>query len=356
MRDKGKAIDVSGSSSSNWFTDYCSSSSDLPCKKHPSSSSVGICALCLKDRLVKLVCSDCGEQRLSSCSCSDISSSYPNSCSVDIGSVGRISFLIENEKDDQTTNFNFKSKSERKSVATVLLKRSSSTSTSVDVKKGGFWKFGRLFRKKKDKDFQILEKDVGGVDEKCEMWGVEHKGVSRSRSLCSYRTGLDDSEGSFAVSTGRPSNLSKDGNTDLDKISGGFTSGKTEPGSDFRGFRKGSLFDFDGSFCGAEDSGFIDLKIGLFSELKPGADFLESESSSRVSSDRDLSGLDSQSFECSRTHGMFNNGSSCRITVNSNDKKKCKKSFKMWKWIVKHHSSSPVWPAWKKNEHQEFKS
>lgn len=345
MKDKGKAVDVC-SSSGNWFTDYCSSS-ETPCKKHPSSSAVGICALCLKDRLVKLVCSDCGEQRLSSCSCSDISSSYRNSCSVDIGSVGRISFLIENEKDDAVppshlhSHAHLKSSSERKSVATVLLKRSSSTSTSVEVKKGGFWKFGRLFRKKKEKDFEISETNAGN-DEKCEIWGVANKGVPRSKSLCDYRSGLDDS--------GRPSDLSRDGGTSL------------KQGSDFKGFKKGSLFYYDGSFCGGEESGYIDLKLGSFSERKPecasvkGADYLESESGSRLSRDSDLSGLESRSFECSRENGRFSNGSSCRITVNSSEVKKGKKSFKVWKWIVKHHSSSPVWPASKKNEHGEFKS
>nr|GMD15203.1 unnamed protein product [Ipomoea batatas] len=67
MRDRGKAVEIGG----NNFTDF----NEMPCKKHPSCSSVGICPQCLKDRLVKLVCSECGEQRLSSCSCSDISSS-----------------------------------------------------------------------------------------------------------------------------------------------------------------------------------------------------------------------------------------------------------------------------------------
>ncbi|XWS28229.1 hypothetical protein CRYUN_Cryun25bG0048100 [Craigia yunnanensis] len=99
MKDRGKAVEVY---SNDFFQDY-SISSDLPCKKHPESSSVGICAYCLKDRLVKLVCSDCGEPRLSSCSCSEISNPR-TSCTVKVGSVGRISFLIENENKDQVLN------------------------------------------------------------------------------------------------------------------------------------------------------------------------------------------------------------------------------------------------------------
>jgi hypothetical protein len=98
MKERGKAVEAFN----NNDMEYYSSSSDLPCKKHPSSSSVGICAYCLKDRLIKLVCSDCGEQRLSSCSCSEMSeiSSNRNSCTVEVGSVGRVSFLIENERSE----------------------------------------------------------------------------------------------------------------------------------------------------------------------------------------------------------------------------------------------------------------
>ncbi|KAF3656715.1 hypothetical protein FXO37_15338 [Capsicum annuum] len=49
-------------------------------------------------KLVNLVSSECGEQRLSSCSCSDSSSSNRKSSTTEVGSVGRISFLLENEK------------------------------------------------------------------------------------------------------------------------------------------------------------------------------------------------------------------------------------------------------------------
>ncbi|KAG9133531.1 hypothetical protein Leryth_019440 [Lithospermum erythrorhizon] len=134
----------------------------MPCKKHPYFSSVGICSYCLNDRLMNLVCSACGEQRFSSCSCSDISSS----CTGDIGSVGRISFLLENEN-------------ERKKE--VVFRRSSSSCVEIKKSRNGFWKIKRLFvRNKKEKG---SEKD-GKIDQK-----VEKKSVSRSRSLCSFRGG-----------------------------------------------------------------------------------------------------------------------------------------------------------------------
>ena len=101
MKERGKVVEMY-KNDHRLFDDrdqeyyYSTSYSDLPWKKHPSASSVGICAYCLKDHLVKLVCSDYGEQRLSSCSCSEISSNR-NSCTVEVGSVGRVSFLIEND-------------------------------------------------------------------------------------------------------------------------------------------------------------------------------------------------------------------------------------------------------------------
>lgn len=134
---------------------------NLPCKKHPassSSSSGGICAYCLTDRLVQLVCSQCGEQRLSSCCCSEIIPS-PNSSTTD---VGRISFLIENEKKAASEISMSKSKLESKSSNNnnvsddfTHLKRSNSISAvHVNNSKrsdtsGKFWKIKRLFRKKK---------------------------------------------------------------------------------------------------------------------------------------------------------------------------------------------------------------
>ncbi|KAI3734042.1 hypothetical protein L6452_13502 [Arctium lappa] len=172
-------------------------SSDLPCKKHPSnSSSIGICAYCLNDKLMKLVCSDCGEQRLSSsCCCSDASSYRNSSCTLDVGSVGRISFLIENEKgsngDDQKTllsHMNEIKKSETETGDVVLLKRSNSC--VVEVKKSnGFWRIGKLFKKKREKE-GCSERNRGGFgfDQKDQVWVSDCvMDVSRSRSVSSFK-------------------------------------------------------------------------------------------------------------------------------------------------------------------------
>ncbi|XP_057816140.2 uncharacterized protein LOC131029608 [Cryptomeria japonica] len=96
MRDRGKTLEM-----------YGGEESGLCCRKHPTQASGGICALCLKDKLSKLVCSDCGEQRPPSCSCSEAASSSSNNTTnkdiakaagtVDVGSAGRISFLIESD-------------------------------------------------------------------------------------------------------------------------------------------------------------------------------------------------------------------------------------------------------------------
>ena len=67
----------------------------------------------------------------------------------------------------------------------MVLRRSSSSCVETKVKRNGFRKFGKLFRKKKEKD--CGNKSVGGFDEKSEMWVVDHMGVSKSRSLYSFR-------------------------------------------------------------------------------------------------------------------------------------------------------------------------
>ncbi|KAI3991809.1 hypothetical protein MKX01_038207 [Papaver californicum] len=386
MKDGGKAVAVAVAvaSSSNWFTTDYSSYSDLPCKKHPSSSSAGgICAYCLKDRLIKLVCSDCGEQRLSSCSCSDISSSYT---SAEVGSVGRISFLIENEKEldinnhipHSTGNININNPI-RSESSTVILKRSSSN--CVDVKRNGFWRFGRLFRKKGEKGSNGVEfregasVTGGGFDEKSEMWVFHNVGsVPRSRSLCGFRGGFDASENGSTVG-GMPDSK-RAGDTESANRKRGFIHGvgsildgssagknigvESESGSGssmkndnissqisesvaFTGFKNDRVMEFNGDLD--HDSGFIDLKLGFSSESKTEFSCLknshrfETESGFRVSKDSNFSGHESDSFSYLRGERIFSNGSSCRITVNEKEINKCRKSLKIWKWIFKNHST-----------------
>ncbi|KAF7818014.1 acylamino-acid-releasing enzyme [Senna tora] len=82
-----------------------------------------------------------------------------------------------------------------------------SNSNSVEIKRnnGGFWKIGKLFRKKKEKD-RDCERSVngGGFDERSDTWMADHGGVSRSRSLCSFR----NDELLFGSEDGRDSILS----------------------------------------------------------------------------------------------------------------------------------------------------
>nr|XP_043639686.1 uncharacterized protein LOC122610795 [Erigeron canadensis] len=305
MKERGKSVE-SDQDYNNVYPDYnfyYSSSSGFPCKKHPSSSQVGICAYCLKDRLMKLVCSDCGEQRLSSCSCSDVSSYRNSSCTVDVGSVGRISFLIENEKagsgDEQKTLFSHMKQSKKRDTEDViLLKRSNSC--VVEVKKSnGFWRIGKLFSKKK------REKERNG-DEKSEIWVSEcAMDVSRSRSLCSFRGGNFDHE------------------SDMGYCSSAKISDFNESEPRKSGFR-GGFMDFESGFSAKEsefcrihdDSSFIDLKLDL--------------SQSKTEHSVFKNPLDSNGRGGS---------SSCRITVNDRGIKKGSKGHsKVWKWIFKQHS------------------
>ncbi|KAL5581921.1 hypothetical protein UlMin_014363 [Ulmus minor] len=69
----------------------------------------------------------------------------------------------------------------------MVLRRSSSSCVETEVKRNGFWKFGKLFREEEGE--RLWEQSIGGFDEKSEMWVIDHMGVSRSRSLCSFRNG-----------------------------------------------------------------------------------------------------------------------------------------------------------------------
>lgn len=355
MRDRGKAVEPVHNFSNNF--DFCES--EISCNKHPSPSSVGICAYCLRERLVKLVCSECGEHRLSSCSCSDISSSYRNSCStMEVGSVGRISFLIENEKTDQTQqNHQYLSSKKRveKTEEVIILRRSSSS--CVEVKKSrGFWRIKRLFRRKRNKGLDINREFC---DVKSELWLSDI--VSRSRSLCSLRGGkrlsfLD--EGSdLGFSSAKISDVTSGIFLDREKNCELF--GESEPRT--RGlkaaFGPGNDHDFkatktnfvqnpsdpDGAhtiqtscvfpvkeseFSAMDESAFIDLKLDFLPESKQ-------ESSAAEASDHggfaNLASL--------MVNEAFDNGETCRITVNERGWKGGSRSRRVWKWIFKHHNS-----------------
>ncbi|KAK2978885.1 hypothetical protein RJ640_030934 [Escallonia rubra] len=339
MKERGKGVE---SCDLDFF-----SSSDLPCKKHPSSSSAGICAYCLKDRLIKLVCSDCGEQRLSSCSCSDVSSYRNSSATLEVGSVGRISFLIENEKseaEEQPQSRKPKKEGER-TEEVIMLKRSNSS--CVEIKKSnGFWKIGRFFRKKRGK---------GGFDEKSEMWVSDYTGVSRSRSLCSFRGGGNftdmDREGSeFAFSSAKVSDVNGGLVSDSEKQCGlveaeprksGFKDVSVDGASSVP--TRSFLPVRESDFRGMDESRFIDLKLDYSSESK--TEYSVSKMSEfpfpvSVSGFGSLRGGDHEcggSFGRLKGDGTFGKGGSCRFTVNERGINKRSKGQKVWRWIVRHN-------------------
>ncbi|KAM0010430.1 hypothetical protein Hdeb2414_s0076g00776831 [Helianthus debilis subsp. tardiflorus] len=329
MKERGKSVE-SETEYTNFYQDYnfyySSSSSNFPCKKHPSSSPVGICAYCLKDRLMKLVCSDCGEQRLSSCSCSDVSSYRNSSCTVDVGSVGRISFLIE--KDEQRSLFDFKKQSKQETEDVVMFKRSNSC--VVEVKKSnGFWRIGNLFKKRREKE--------GCRERNSEIWVNDCRmDVSRSRSLCSFRGGGFDHEvgsvSDMAISSAKISDFNE-----------------SEPRKS--GFR-GGLMDFEHGFSAKEsefsrihdDSSFIDLKLDLSDRSKTEYSVFNKTEYPVFKSPLEVGGFGGG---CGGVGGGgvgdggggLSSSSSCRITVNERGIKKGSKGHsKVWKWIFKQHS------------------
>ncbi|XP_015164753.1 uncharacterized protein [Solanum tuberosum] len=156
MKDRGKAAATEAINGENTkISDFnYSVSSDIPCMKHPNSSPIGICSSCLKDKLFNLIYSD---QFFSD-------DTETNSPSVEVGSVGRISFLLENEKQSKTEQ--------------VILLRSSSNSVEIKKNRNGFWKIKRFFKKNSE-----ISGPIEGV-------------VSRSRSLCSFRGGGGGDDGS----------------------------------------------------------------------------------------------------------------------------------------------------------------
>lgn len=316
MRDRGKR-ELEAYNNNNNGEDYSNFVGEnnyfpeFPCKKHPnssfsSSSAGGICAYCLTDRLAQLVCPQCGEQRLSSyCSCSsnhhnnntnNFFTSYDtSSSSTTTADVGRISFLLENDKSSDEISSS-RPKTGRKSYSNnhdefTHLRRSNSISTAAvnnnnnnnnnngsRPETGKFWKIGRLFRKKKDKNnhsnnhYNNVNVESSNVNNNEE--NHECNGVSRSRSLCSFRGfyDTDQENGGFAVSSSsaaRASSVST-GNFVLDSAKMScFSESEARmsnfdycDASNFIGTNKSNIFSFkETEFVSSEDHAFIDLKL-----------------------------------------------------------------------------------------------
>lgn len=354
MRERGKAVDTFNNLSDNF--NFCES--EISCNKHPNRSSTGICAYCLRDRLVKLVCSECGEQRLSSCSCSDISSSYRNSCStMEVGSVGRISFLIENEKTDQSQqNYHHLNSKKRVEKAEEVIMLRQSSSSCVEVKKiRGFWRIKRLFRRKRNKG---LEKNGEFCDEKSEIWLSDI--VSRSRSLCSLRggkrLGFLDEGSDFGLSSTKISDVTNgifldhekkcDLFSDSEPRKSGFKAAfGPENGLDFKWTKRdfvqnpsdpdwvhsvqtSCVFPVkESEFSAMDESAFIDLKLDLLPESKQESAAAEASEHGGLTFLASLKG-----------NAAFDNGESCRITVNERGWKRGSRSHRVWKWIFKYQN------------------
>ncbi|KAK4763875.1 hypothetical protein SAY87_013313 [Trapa incisa] len=382
-------------------------SSGLPCMKHPGASPVGICAFCLKDRLMKLVCSDCGENRLSSCSCSDELSSNRNSCTVDVGSVGRVSFLIENEKgstgerkSQNNPNSNTASKARGGAEGggqslldrVVLLKRSGSS--CVEIKKSkGIWNIGRLFKKKQK---GLLDKN----DSKSEIWvaddgrkmGRGAAAVSRSWSLNSFRGfgvigSKDDGECSFSgarssISGARASSVSgallldlvkKNGFNEAEPRRSAFSeaewtrsglsesfpdgheasaaaAGNIKPNGRVFSLKERDLTDVD------DEKGFIDLKFTSSSKDKS-CDLLRPDGGGKAAGL--LASSKSAFGSTRRMNGSFMgdgaySSRSCRITVTEWEHKKSSDSrriFKGWRWAFGQYRPNWISSITKKKDH-----
>lgn len=311
--------------------------------------------------------------------------------------MGRVSFLIENER-TEVSQSHCKTKAQEKGDDVVLLKRSSSS--CVEIRRSGFWRIGKLFRKKRDKNCERSSVG-GGCDEKSDLWLVDYMGVSRSRSLCSFRGGgLFGSEdgGDLVVSAARSSISAarssgfngalpldsgrRSGLSEVEPRKSGFADEQKESHlesdkvADLKGVKKGGLPDHDSGsngvnrrifslkesdFNGMDDSGFIDLKLDYSSESKP--EF--SAAKMAVLTDPDsafgsIRGSRSVAHETGSSlgnfagDGSFSTGGSCRITVNERGIKKGRKIIKGWRWILKHH---PSWGSMRKRgEDLSFKS
>eukprot|EP01018_Ginkgo_biloba_P017626 Gb_27145 [translate_table: standard] len=139
------------------------------CRSHPAESTVGICPICLKEKLGKLVFTE--KQRFSlhsevgsSYSCSSSSSDFTkksNGGNVDVGSTGRISLLIDKDRSKHSAS---------SSEGFVLLSRSKSAAPSRRIssleesnrcpptkKKGSFWSFLHFTKKNGSKSGVLHE-------------------------------------------------------------------------------------------------------------------------------------------------------------------------------------------------------
>lgn len=331
MNERGKELEAYGdhnAADNQLFT----SSPELPCKKHPQSSTDGICAYCLRDRLLELVvCGECGEQRPSSCSCSSaISSSDPNSTATAVELVtSRISFLIENENGEPKTNEIIQKTSDGNKGDEVFTRRSNSSSlgnaNAKERTRRGIWNIARVFRRKRNKgDHEPAEKSEILVSD---LMGMSR--ISRSRSFCSFRAGGDrsgryvfDNEDIGGVGVSSAARVSSSviesakrscfseseariSNFEWERDNAAAFVHKTSSSSSIFSWKECEFM-----ACG-DDPRFIDLKLDLTSEAKP-----------------EISGLRRSEFGGSFENGAWRGGF----------KEKEGKQQKGWRWFFKRSS------------------
>ncbi|CAO2837457.1 unnamed protein product [Amaranthus hypochondriacus] len=355
---------------------------EFPCRKHPASSSSssngGICAYCLNDRLSQLVCPDCGEQRISSygsCSCSR---NFTDNNTEDVS--GRISVLLENDHHhhhqkgsdqiynsrsrmgprssnfDEFDNTHFQ---RSYSVAHTAQSRPSESSSSSSGTGNKFWKIGKLFRKKKDHNKhnqnQINEENNYGFDS-------NHNNNSRTSFRGFYDSNEDQNYGmmnNFPVSSSaaRASSVST-GNFVLDSAKISCFSESEARFSNFEYCSDTSNFihpnkinnnifsSRETEFVHSDDQAYIDLKLPDMSTSSSSIPDFNTNPPNLAAMKRNRFGLSTREFgyrgENGFEHQMYNNGGgrSCRISsVGDRDLRKCRKSYKVWKWFSKHHNN-----------------
>ncbi|KAJ8637187.1 hypothetical protein MRB53_011454 [Persea americana] len=301
--------------------------------------------------------------------------------------VGRISFLIENEKAEgaEPGNHSKHSSHSRKCVekveaaTAVLLKRN--CSSSVYEKRKAFWHVGWLFKKKKEMGSSALGRNSSASEEK---GGFSGKNRSFPVPACVNRDEFSEIDRGCDGEMRTGFGVGKGTGLDCEKAAGfidmmaGLSS---EPKRGFSGLKSGGFAGQETEFLGEKDAGFIDLEVDFLSKSKgglsglKGASYVDSENelgnvkvgglsslgrfgSLRCGllehgSDLKVGGFSSLQGNglgglrcCSLDHepgslGQFrsadslSNGSSCRITVNDCEIRGGKRSLKVWKWIFK---------------------
>ncbi|KAL2469381.1 uncharacterized protein Fot_50957 [Forsythia ovata] len=137
----------------------------------------------------------------------------------------------------------------------------------VEVKKSnGFWRIKRLYRKKKSKiDFEKYGKFD---DDKSETWVYDVMGVSRSRSVCSFR----DESSDYAFSSTKIYDLTSGVfiYSELEPIKSRFRDGfDVEMGVGVYSVPYMSVYPVkESNFNAIDESAFIDLNLDLSAEEK----------------------------------------------------------------------------------------